>query len=152
MVKLADLGDASICHNDKTLALLPKSKPWNAPEYHHRGFPFDSAVKMDVYSFGLFCLWVLFGNDLSLPVVGLNRYREDDCVTDGLPSTVATLAILKRTNGLQTAAQIAVYKTKEIGHEEQLDLIKLFALTLAEASTARTSDFQLILRLLGDER
>ncbi|KAI4266963.1 MAG: hypothetical protein L6R38_008457 [Xanthoria sp. 2 TBL-2021] len=52
IVKLADFGDASICDNEQSLALLPKSVPWDPPEHHYRGIPYQEAKKMDIYSFG----------------------------------------------------------------------------------------------------
>jgi len=38
---------------------IPSTKPWSAPEWHLRGHTFDGAKKMDVYSYGLLCLWLL---------------------------------------------------------------------------------------------
>ena len=45
--------------------ILPKSRPWNAPEHHFGEFNAQEAKKTDVYSFGMLCLWFLFGNRLS---------------------------------------------------------------------------------------
>jgi serine/threonine protein kinase len=42
------------------LVYVPNSELWTAPEYHHRGFNISSAKRMDVYSFGMLCLWLLF--------------------------------------------------------------------------------------------
>lgn len=40
---------------------LPSSPGWTAPEYpRHGGYLFPEAVQMDVFSFGLVCLWLLF--------------------------------------------------------------------------------------------
>ena len=40
---------------------LPKTSPWVlAPEWHHRGFTIDAAKKLDVFSFGMLCVWILF--------------------------------------------------------------------------------------------
>ena len=41
------------------LIIMPKSKPWYAPEWHHRGFTPAQATKMDSYSFGMVVLWLL---------------------------------------------------------------------------------------------
>ena len=46
-----------------SLIHIPTTTPrWNAPEWHHQGFStnFAGAMKMDAYSFGLLCLWLLF--------------------------------------------------------------------------------------------
>ena len=68
LVKLSDFGYSSFVPHRGRLVFMPKSVPWNAPEHHYRGFRFDDAVKMDVFSFGVFCLWLFFagssGNQL----------------------------------------------------------------------------------------
>ena len=46
-------------------ALLPKSRPWNAPEHHFGELEVQEAKRMDVHSFGMLCFWFLFGNRLS---------------------------------------------------------------------------------------
>ena len=56
--KVADFGYSTLALIDETIA-LPRSKPWSAPEWHHRGFTFDQARKQDLYSFALLCLWLL---------------------------------------------------------------------------------------------
>ena len=35
------------------------SRPWVAPEWHHRGVAPKQAMKMDAFSFGMLVLWVL---------------------------------------------------------------------------------------------
>lgn len=59
--KLSDFGYSSFIPfpEQRHLAYMPKSVPWTAPEYHHCGFTFNEAVKMDIYSFGLFAFWFL---------------------------------------------------------------------------------------------
>lgn len=47
---------------------MPRSYGWTAPEWHHRGFQYLDAEKMDVYSFGLLCLWLFaFDEQESIP-------------------------------------------------------------------------------------
>jgi len=151
-VKLADLGDASISDDNETWVFMPRSKPWSPPEYHHRGCPFWQATKMDIYSFGLLCLWVLFGDSLSFSAASLNHCQDDDHAITGLPPTIVTLAMLKKTNRLQDAVREVVLAYEGITREQQSKLDSFFTLTLAEKPTARSSDFQLILKLLGDDR
>jgi hypothetical protein len=43
---------------------MPKSEPWNAPEYRKECKPADGQ-KVDVFSFGMLCLWLLFEEKLS---------------------------------------------------------------------------------------
>jgi hypothetical protein len=44
---------------------MPKSWPWNAPEHHFNRFTPAQARKMDIFSFGMLCLWVMFEKCLS---------------------------------------------------------------------------------------
>jgi len=46
---------------------MPKTPPWEAPEWHHRGFTIAAAKKADYYSFGLLCVWILFNDQLVEP-------------------------------------------------------------------------------------
>ena len=151
-VKLADLGDASICSNEESIVYLPRSRPWFAPEYHHRGFRFLHAKKMDVYSFGLLCFWLLLGNSLQYPPTRLHRSQSSANVDPGLPFTIAALEILKQSNRLQDAAKEILPTIKDLTLEQQRSLFLLFDLTLAKDPEARPSDFLLILKLLGNDR
>ena len=64
-VKVADFGYSTLTVGESGKVLLPKSRPWNAPEHHFGEFNVQDAKKTDVYSFGMLCLWILFGNRLS---------------------------------------------------------------------------------------
>ena len=64
-VKVADFGYSTLTVGESGKVFLPKSRPWNAPEHHFGEFNVQEAKKADVYSFGMLCLWLLFGNRLS---------------------------------------------------------------------------------------
>jgi serine/threonine protein kinase len=64
VAKSSDFGYSTIVAGDDRIN-MPKSHPWYAPEHHHRGFKHDGAKKMDAYSFGMLCLWLLFNEKLS---------------------------------------------------------------------------------------
>ena len=64
-VKMADFGYSTLTAGESGKVLLPKSRPWNAPEHHFGEFKVQEAKKTDVFSFGMLCLWILFGNRLS---------------------------------------------------------------------------------------
>src|ERR1700712_3072511 len=65
--KLADFGYAgwSSDPSKQTPIYLPRSRPWEAPEYHHRGFSIQQAKQLDIFSLGLSCLWFLFHDKLT---------------------------------------------------------------------------------------
>jgi serine/threonine protein kinase len=59
--KVADFGFSTHFHSElEDLIQMPESIPWTAPEYHRRRFTSQSAQAMDMYSFGMLCLWLLF--------------------------------------------------------------------------------------------
>jgi serine/threonine protein kinase len=77
IVKVADFGYSTLNVGEAGKVLLPKSRPWNAPEHHFGDFKVSEAKKTDVYSFGILCLWVLFGYNLShIPSYGAKSVSE----------------------------------------------------------------------------
>jgi serine/threonine protein kinase len=60
VARVADFGYSTWFCDPNDVVSMPKSIPWNAPEHHHRGFSMPNAKKMDVYSFGALCFWLLF--------------------------------------------------------------------------------------------
>ena len=65
VAKVADFGFSTHFGSEQDLIKMPESVPWNAPERHHRHFLPQDAKAMDVYSFGMLCLWLLFGVESS---------------------------------------------------------------------------------------
>ncbi|KAG8534311.1 uncharacterized protein KY384_001155 [Bacidia gigantensis] len=61
--KITDFGFAKPCTTESDLFFqLPHSGPWTAPEHHRRRFSSSQALSMEVYSFGVLCLWMLLYN------------------------------------------------------------------------------------------
>lgn len=59
VVKLADFGFSALA-SGKSLR-LGGTEPWVAPEYDRSGrYTLEQAKLMDLYSYGLLCLWVIF--------------------------------------------------------------------------------------------
>jgi serine/threonine protein kinase len=65
IAKVADFGFSTHFYGEQNLISMPKSVPWSAPEHRHRYFCPQDAKAMDVYSFGMLCLWLLFGAESS---------------------------------------------------------------------------------------
>ncbi|KAJ6439093.1 mutator-like element [Purpureocillium lavendulum] len=65
VAKVADFGFSTQFIREDDLIRMPKSGIWCAPEWHHRGFRPEAARKMDIFSFGLVCVWMLFGDNLT---------------------------------------------------------------------------------------
>jgi len=65
--KVADFGFSCLGAKDTDMIRMPKTPPWEAPEWHPRGFTIAAAKKADFYSFGLLCVWILFNDQLVEP-------------------------------------------------------------------------------------
>ena len=58
--QLIDFGYACYGLQADAVVSLPFSPPWTAPEHEWKDFHIVSAIKMDVYSLGMTCAYVLF--------------------------------------------------------------------------------------------
>lgn len=59
--KLSDLGHSIPFCNDDDCVLMACSRPWQAPEHSHREtYQLSDMISMEVYSFSMVCLWLLF--------------------------------------------------------------------------------------------
>lgn len=65
-VRVTDFGYSCMGAKDTNIVYLPVSRDWCAPEYHDRGIELHRAKMMDIYSFGMVCLWVLFGEEFAV--------------------------------------------------------------------------------------
>lgn len=151
VVRLADFGDASICDNEESLSKLPRSVPWEPPEHHYRGIPYKQATAMDIYSFGLLCLWVILGDYLHLSLADPRLHPCGNQSPDDRHSTVDILATVKKTRDIQEVARECVLACESLTGEQRSNLDTLFTATLAEDFNARSTDFQTLLKILGDD-
>ena len=134
VAKVTDFGYSSLFKNENASVRLPKSKYWTAPEWHEREFLPVQARRMDAYSFGMLCLWLLFYKNNSRPDPELERVLED-----------------ANTQVLDHALRLAD-TTAFINIQQKDNIQKLLMLTLIQEPTERTSDFCEILQLLSPTR
>jgi serine/threonine protein kinase len=84
--KVADFGFSTRYAQDDTHIVLHQSWPWHAPEFdeYHEFTPVQ-ALKTDVFSFGLLCLWFLFEESLSgiLPLPMAAQWKSPSHVYKG---------------------------------------------------------------------
>jgi serine/threonine protein kinase len=132
IAKVADFGYSHQCTNDNDLVRMPASKPWNAPEWHYRAFKPSDAVKMDVYSFGMTCLWILFREDERYP--SWNSLEE-----------------LKSKDTLRVLAGQFIALTG-LHDDRKCDLDRVFNLTLVHDPKKRSEGFKQLLQLLSHDR
>ena len=152
-VKLTDFGYSTLTGGGSGTDILPKSRPWNAPEHHHGEFNAHEAKKTDVYSFGMLCLWVLFENRLSdLPqttadgVAGLISF---DAPFLGGPTF---LERLKDEGRLEYIANRLVESMPGLNVEYRIRLKEIFSLALPHNPGKRTCDLARVIGLLSQKK
>lgn len=70
VARVTDFGYSTWLGGANDMVFMPRTPHWTAPEWHHRPMTSASAIKMDIYSFGLLCWWLLFyrGEETSLTI------------------------------------------------------------------------------------
>jgi hypothetical protein len=118
---------------------MPKSIPWNAPEHDGQAFQASEAKKIDVYSFGMLCLWLLF--EAKFPA--------------SLPSSLGTPADKEQFVSFEDLLKswkrdLLRFAISLIGEHDRLS--QFFYSTLACEPHKRTTDFNFLLHLLAPDR
>ena len=133
--KLTDFGYSTCFTSEEDQIIMPASQYFVAPEWHHRKFTASpaNARRMDSYSFGILCFWLLFYN---------NERRSDRDFQNDLNQGIS-VSIL--AHDLVTASE-------DLDDQRRGDLIEFFDLTLAEDPVGRSSDFRQLIHLLTRQR
>lgn len=135
VAKVIDFGYSTLFTTDSDPITMPLSKPWTAPEYHHRGgFLPEQARKMDAYSFGLLCLWLLF----------YSKEVDRDC-------NFREYLKYSQKEPLQYASEL-LRATADLESWEKDHMQKIFRSTLAQDPAERTANFEEFLKLLSPHR
>ena len=134
VARVTDFGYSTLFKTENPSVRMPRSKRWTAPEWHEREFLPTQARRMDAYSFGMLCLWLLFYNNISNTDREFERDMED-----------TTTKVLDHALGL-----IGTIASPEFQQRDNIQ--SLLSLTLAHDPTERTSDFSEILQLLSPHR
>lgn len=123
---MADFGYSTQWALPNDLIQMPRSRPWDAPEWHHRGFTPAQAMKIDSFSFGMVVLWLLGYAGLEDPD---ETFKRD-------------------LHTASEAADLSRALAESISEAHGLDLRRFFDSTLAHDETARCSDFYYLQELL----
>ena len=149
--KVADFGFSSLSRSDEVV-FLPRSKPWNAPEWDPRGFAVDQAKRQDVYSFGLLCLWFYLPDELYMDSNEASQPKEKANDSIILQFEFDSLVEqLKQSDQLRHQAIKAIGTIQSLNEKYRKILKSLLFATLAFEPLDRTCDFETLLRLLYSE-
>ena len=153
-IKVADFGYSTLAVGESGKVLLPKSRPWNAPEHHFEEFKIQEAKKTDVYSFGMLCLWLLFGNRLSdIPQTTADGTAE--LISFDVPfflSRPTLLECLKNEDRVEGIANHLVGSMPGLDVEYTIHLKEVFSSILSYNPGKRTCDLARVIDLLGQKR
>jgi len=154
IVKVADFGYSTLTACEEAKVLLPKSRPWNAPEHHFGEFKVSEAKKTDVYSFGILCFWVLFGYNLSHIPSHNTKSMAEVISFEASTGPRTSLEQLKDADNLQHYASqlIDSISLPRLNAEHRIYLKEFFSLTVPLNPKKRTSDLGKLVGLLSIER
>jgi serine/threonine protein kinase len=137
MAKMADFGYSSIFVEQARLKMYG-TEGWAAPEYMKgMSADFEAARRMDVFSLGLLCLWLLFYN------------RSETGVDD---TTADFLAHRRSRTNLVDIALRNVQASKEMDEETRKNLTSFFEQSLQHNTALRVVDCQTLLGLIAPYR
>lgn len=148
--RVTDFGYSTRFANEDDSFRMPKTSPWNAPEHHSNWFKPAQARKMDLFSFGMLCLWLMFERYLSgiakLPqtVLWAEQYfqikKEEDLSRKRLTNL---LEDLKRGDKLALLAQQLVTAEQNLDDDKTQALMRFFKASLACEPGLREADLKL---------
>jgi hypothetical protein len=142
---VTDFGYSTRFANEDDLIPVPKSWPWHAPEHNRNKFTPVQARKMDVFSFGMLCLWVLFEKYFSgttpFPQKAhwVERYYRDKRqrhLSKGI------LEDLKQGDELAMLALQLVMAEKDLDKDKKQALERFFSVSLACNPNERDSSLE----------
>ena len=136
IAKVTDFGYSTLFSSDTDLIWMPRSGHWTAPEHHHRAFTPTNAIKMDAYSLGMLCLWLLW-------LLCCERGLDVDC------EFRRSLDAHKEASNL---ASELVRISVPMVNEDRDNIQQFFRLTLAKNRDDRTSNFGDLLGYLSPNR
>jgi len=144
-VKVTDFGYSTLTSGEAGRVFLPKSRPWNAPEHHYGELTTAEAKKMDVYSFGILCLWCLFKSA---------RFPQKcpDYTFDASIGPRTSLEQIKDDNKVEHIANQLIASIPDLNTEHKVRLEELFKLTVPLNPNERTSEVGKLVSLLSQKR
>ena len=145
-IKLTDFGYSSYGY-DTDLVCVPRSLPWQAPEYSDRQMCLGDAMKMDVYSFGLLALWILF-SDREIPTSRGECSLQAAFVGQDLHAGEA-LEQAKQDGTLLNSTLELVKSTRDLSSDMRRLLLAAFDFSLATDPAKRASDMGPLMRLFS---
>jgi serine/threonine protein kinase len=148
-IALADFGFSRFAATDEDLIKVTRSEPWEAPEWNHREFKLKDAKKLDIYSFGLLCVWLFFKDEglgewmLPLATVHTAFADKDSAAFQELQSKKHSKGFI-----LQLAKRL-VEKNERLDHEIRSRLRQVLNLILVNDPNKRASSMEELIQIFS---
>jgi len=139
--KVSDFGYSTVFARSDARIKMPATEGWVAPEWNHRNVTTnsDGAQKMDIFSLGALCLWLLFYNN-----------KNKNNITGG--STSDYFAQRRSETSLIALVGLHVKGVKELGEEKRENLQLFFERSLQHDPALRCLKVEAIVNLIAPER
>ena len=154
LAKVSDLGYAGL-GSDSELIRLPKSRPWVDPNWNRRECTIQTAKKMDMYSFGMVCLWVLFRDQLlhflqnCIPHKGNRPDESIFFLSNEAPQS--RLESLQESDQLAFIVETMVKTSSFLKGFQRSNLATFFQTLLCKDLVVRQSDWKKLVELVMDQ-
>jgi serine/threonine protein kinase len=129
IAKVSDFGYSSML-GDQDSVYLPHTRPWYAPEWHRRAFTLSQAVRMDIFSYGLLCLWILFQDEPLFP-------------------SLHDIEALKLEQGLLGLSDQLIATAMPSHNSTRANIASFFRLSLTHSPERRSDGFSTLVQLLS---
>lgn len=150
IARVSDVGYARVGLSPEEELYVPQSRPWTDPEWHRRTWPVTAVLAMDIYSYGMVCLWLLL-EDKILASIGDNceLWGQSFFVENGSPDT--QLELLQRGGQLTLVIDQALDCATLESDFEKENLSQFFNSTLHVNRESRERDFRRLIALLSEQ-
>jgi serine/threonine protein kinase len=138
IAKVADFGYSCRFTTERSRLKLPISRPWNAPEHTRssREWTFKQAVKTDIFSYGMLCLWTLY-----------HDYFRDVCTDDDSRYGISTVK-----DDLRPLSRRLVTEDPNLTVNQRRSLEEFFSSCLHDDPEQRESSMLKLLQKLNTEQ
>jgi serine/threonine protein kinase len=148
-IKVADFGFSSFEAVNGNAVKVARTIPWEAPEWHSRHFSLENAKKLDIYSFGLLCLWILF-RDRKITEFGDPAVTLGEAMLGENPDATLKLQSMKEDPySVINCALRLLQETDAIDEGDRAKLERAFRLTLSWEPANRAKSMEELVELLG---
>lgn len=152
VARVADFGHSTFVHAESVRIKMPYSIPWYAPEVRNNwGDPsLCHAKRMDLFSFGLLCLWVLFNEDI--PQMRIPEDNDQAPKFENLPTEFIIIECWKFSRRLPDLAGKLVASKSTLDDSVRQRLVAFFHGTITHDPAGRCEQLDVALSLLSSSK